>query len=298
MQTRTAELARSMSEAAWASVTGVLGGRPFSFVLKELVAPRNYAALARMARVCERPLDVARRYLLGGGDYPFACGVRTPVGVMRPTLYTHHDVWTFSEIFCREDYRAGPETKVVVDIGSNIGLSGLYFLTRNANCRCYLFEPDPRNVERLRDNLSVLDGRWSVEEVAVGPTAGIVSFGREPTGRYGAVGASRPDTIQVNCLSIDDVLVDVLAREGAIDVLKIDTEGLEAETVSAIRPELLERIDIVYFESHRPMRLHEDLFAFSFANETVTLRRQSPDGGPNTAPIRSRHHATPDDGSD
>jgi hypothetical protein len=54
----------------------------------------------------------------------------------------------------------------------------------------------------------------------------------------------------------------------------------------------------VYFESQTPMRLHEDRFASSFANETVTLRRQSPDGGPNTALIRSRHHATPDDGSD
>ena len=286
-----------MSEA-WASVIGVLGGRPLSFVLKELVAPRNYVALARMARVCERPLDVARRYLLGGGDYPFVCGVRTPLGVVRPTLYSHHDVWTLSEIFCREDYRAGSETAVVVDVGSNIGLSGLYFLTRNASCRCYLFEPDPRNVQRLRENLSGLDGRWSLEEAAVGPTGGVVSFGREPTGRYGAVGASTPDTIEVRCLSIDDVLEDVLAREGAIDVLKIDTEGLEADTVSAIRPELLERIDMVYFESQTPMRLHEDRFASSFANETVTLRRQSPDGGPNTALIRSRHHATPDDGSD
>ena len=131
MQTRTAELSRSMSEACWASVTRVLGGRPVSFVLKELVAPRNYVALARMSRVCERPLDVARRYLPRRRRLPFVCGVRTPLGVVRPTLYTHHDVWTLSEIFCREDYRAGPETTVVVDIGSNIGLSGLYFLTRN-----------------------------------------------------------------------------------------------------------------------------------------------------------------------
>jgi FkbM family methyltransferase len=263
-----------MSKAAWASVICVLGGRPLSFALKELVAPRNYVALVRMGRVCERPLDVARRYLLGGGDYPFVCAVRTPLGVVRPTLYTHHDVWTLSEIFCREDYRAGSDIGVVVDVGSNIGLSGLYFLTRNATCRCYLFEPDPRNVGRLRQNLAGLADRWSIEEVAVGPKEGVVSFGREPTGRYGAVGAATPDVIQVHCLSINDVLEVVLAREGAIDVLKVDTEGLEMDTVSAIRPDLLDRVETVYFESPRAVHLHEDRFDASFANETVTLRRR------------------------
>jgi FkbM family methyltransferase len=263
-----------MSKAPWVSVTGVLGGRPVRFVLKELVAPRNYVALARMARVCERPLDMARRYLLGGGDYPFVGAVRTPLGVVKPTLHTHHDVWTLNEIFCREDYRAGNDVGVVVDVGSNIGLSGLYFLTRNEMCRCYLFEPDPRNVPRLRQNLEGLADRWSLEESAVGPTGGIVSFGREPTGRYGAVGADTPDVIQVRCVSINDVLEAVLAREGTIDILKIDTEGLEEDTVSAIRPDLLEHVETVYFESKRAMSLHPDAFDASFSNETVTLRRR------------------------
>src|SRR6266516_129528 len=122
-----------------------------------------------MARICPDFRDVARRYLLGGGTYPYRCRLRTPLGRAEPTLYSHHDVWTVVEIFCREDYRASPSTEVVVDIGSNIGISALYFLTRNQACRCHLYEPDPRNCARLKENLAPFADRWQLQEVAVGP---------------------------------------------------------------------------------------------------------------------------------
>jgi FkbM family methyltransferase len=245
-----------------------------SRVVKEIGAPRNYLALGRMASSCPDFLDVARRYFFGGGTYPYRCRVRTPLGLVEPTLYSHHDVWTVVEIFCREDYRASSSTEVVVDIGSNIGISALYFLTRNRACRCLLYEPDPRNVARLKANLAPFADRWRLQEAAVGPEERIVEFGREPTGRYGTVGAQTSDVIRVPCLEINGVLQEVLGKEPEIDVLKIDTEGLEEPTVAAIRGELLDRIAMIYFESERPARLHEDRFAFSFSNETVRLSRR------------------------
>ena len=42
---------------------------------------------------------------------------------------------------------------MAVDFGSNIGISALYFLTRNPSVQVYLFEPVPSNIERLRENL-------------------------------------------------------------------------------------------------------------------------------------------------
>ena len=196
----------------------------------------------------------------------------------------HHDVWTVVEIFCREDYRADTSIRVVVDVGSNIGISALYFLTRNDASRCYLYEPDPRNVERLERNLDVLRSRWRLEPVAVGPTGGMVDFAREETGRYGGVGASGTDVIRVTCWAINDLLAEVLEREEAIDVLKVDTEGLEPATVAGIRPELLARIRTIYFESPTPVRLHDAEFDFAFANETVRLRRRPGLGAALTEP--------------
>lgn len=251
----------------------MLGGREPSLVLSEVVQRQNYVALWRMLRrypVAGRNLG---RYFLGWGDYPYRCRVRTPQGEIAPTLYSHHDMWTVNEVFCREDYAAGPSLRVAVDIGSNIGISALYFLTRNAGSRCYLYEPVPENVERLRRNLEGLRSRYELHEAAVADRAGRVRFGIEPTGRYGGVDLELESSIEVDCLDVNDVLEKVLDREGSIDVLKLDTEGQELPTVEAIRPDLLERIDTIYFEWPEEPDVHGGLFERSYANTTCALRR-------------------------
>ena len=68
------------------------------------------------------------------------------------------------------------------------------------------------------------------------------------------------------------MLAGILEREGRIDVLKLDTEGLELATVRAIRPELLRRIDVIYFEWPEEPEVHPGLFERSYANTTCALR--------------------------
>ena len=248
----------------------MLGGRPLSLVAREAVSPRNYRSLVRMRALSPDFAAVARRYFLGGGAYPWCPRVRTPLGIVAPALWSHHDVWTLNEVFFREDYRARPDLRVAVDIGSNIGISALYFLTRNRLARAYLYEPDPRNVARLRDNLAAFEARYELAEVAVAPAGGRVEFAREPTGRYGRVGSGE-DSIVVESVGIRELLERVLEHEPRIDLLKLDTEGLEEATVEAIPPELLDRIDVIAFESERPAPLHADRFSHWFGNETVRL---------------------------
>ena len=66
------------------------------------------------------------------------------------TAFSHHDLITIIECFGKLDYKAPKNLSVVIDFGSNIGISALYFLTRNEGVKVYLFEPVPRNVERLK----------------------------------------------------------------------------------------------------------------------------------------------------
>jgi FkbM family methyltransferase len=216
-----------------------------------LLAPfqaRHYRALRQMRRVCPDFLDCFRRYLTNGGSYPHTLPLRTPLGIVTPTLYSYHDLLTVNEVFCREDYQMGSDIRCVVDIGANIGLSALYFLTRHADVRAYLWEPVEENQVKLRQNLHQFETRYELFGEAVGDRAGIVEFGIEPTGRYGGIGRPTGTTLSIPCRHINDVLTDILSREPQIDVLKLDTEGLEAATVAAIAPELLPRIKLLLYE--------------------------------------------------
>lgn len=229
----------------------VMGGRPLGMVLRNLVAPANYLALAAMARRYERPRDAAGRYLVGRGRYPARIGVRTPLGTVRPTLWSHHDMFTVNEVFCRLDYAACPEDRRVVDVGSNIGISALYFLTRGREVRCRLFEPDARNVERLRRNLEGHEQRFSLEETAVADFDGEADFGTEASGRYGGLGAGGEQTVRVPCRHIASVLEEAMADWDEVDLLKLDVEGMEGRLLAAIPPELLSRVRKVYVEGRR-----------------------------------------------
>jgi len=224
-----------------------------------------------MASTAVHPLDFAGRYFLGRGQYPARCAVRTPAGVIAPVVFSHHDVITINEIFCRLDYQLPADARTVVDIGSNIGISALYFLTRSAHVRCHLFEPDPRNVERLLENLACYRDRFELAKAAVADRAGRVRFGREPTGRYGGLENEFSDEIEVDCLHINDVLTGVLELDGRIDMLKIDTEGLENRTVLAISPHLLAQIGVLCFETREPVNPAPELFELRHATDTARL---------------------------
>ena len=249
----------------------MLGGRHPRLIAQSIFEPRHYVALWRMLRLYPAFPRVAKRYFLGGGTYPYSCRVRTPTGMTAPTIYSHHDVFTIHEVFGREDYRADANLDVVVDVGSNIGISALYFLTRNRTSRCYAFEPVPRNVFRLRANLAGYEARYELREVAVAATGGSVDFTVEPTGRYGGIGVAGAEHIRVTCEPVGKMLDSVLAREDIIDVLKLDIEGAEVETLRAIPARQLARIRAIYFETRAPYNPAPDRFAMHFACETCRL---------------------------
>jgi FkbM family methyltransferase len=226
-----------------------IGGRDVKRALRALLAKQHYIAATNMFRIYERPFEMYRRYLFALGDYPSLARIRTPLGPLALELYSYHDVQTVNEIFCRTDYRAEADESVFVDFGSNIGISAAYFLSRNRTGFAYLFEPLPQNIERLRRNLRSFDGRYALEESAVGLENGRVEFGWEPTGRYGGIGNAVGSWISVNCLDSNEVLRRVVKEHGKIDVLKIDIETLEQEITKRIPLDIARCIGKIYVEN-------------------------------------------------
>jgi FkbM family methyltransferase len=259
----------------------LLGDRSLAFVLSNARESANYRALVRAFRVYRRPAGALLRYLTGRGRYPARLAVRTPAGEVAPELHSHHDLLTVNEVFCREDYRCEGDERLIVDIGSNIGISALYFLTAAPRARCLLYEPDPRNAQRLRDNLAGWGERWELRESAVADREGELPFWTDPFGRYGSLRPleGRP-AIAVEVVHINDVLEDALREARAVDLLKIDTEGTEAATVAAIRPDLLARVRRIYYEATDGEVVVPEGFEASVACDTVRLdnARLGPEG--------------------
>lgn len=249
-----------------------VGGRPLGLIARNVFAPANYRALVAMRRRYVRPLDAGRRYFLGRGEYPTSVPIRTPLGLVEPTLWSRHDMFTVHEIFARRDYAAAADDVRVVDVGSNIGISALYFLTRSPNAHCRLYEPAPTNVERLRHNLADFTDRYALEQVAVADFDGQADFGIDTSGRYGGIDIATGHTTQVPCRDINRVLEDALETWDAIDLLKLDVEGMEARLLDAIRPDLLRRIRTLYVEGRRGSLPLPDGFEVSESCETVRLR--------------------------
>lgn len=235
-----------------------IGKRNLKQFLKAIIAKQHYIAFFNIIKFCPNFVDVFMRYFLAKGTYPYVIKVKTPLGLISPTLFSYYDVLTVNEIFCRLDYKTDKKPKVVVDFGSNIGISALYFLTRNKHSKCYLFEPVIENIKKLENNLLQFHDRYVLEEVAVSNENGIKRFGTEEHGRCGGLLRETGSYINVKCINVNDVLENILNKEKQIDILKIDTEGNELDIINNIEIKFLPKIKTIFFEIDHTIELSSD----------------------------------------
>jgi FkbM family methyltransferase len=176
------------------------------------------------------------------GQYPRSVELRTPTGRCDIQLYSPADLSTLNLIFCRQDYYTPKNLSVVVDIGSNIGISALYWLSRNNGSIVYCYEPAPISYERLLSNLHPYGRRIVPHRLAVSDFSGTASLGLEESGVYSSLDLRTSNHVECQVVHINDLLETVLTKHGQIDVLKIDSEGHELQTIMAISPQFWKRI--------------------------------------------------------
>jgi FkbM family methyltransferase len=222
---------------------------------------------ARGARVVREPL---RFVALQMGAPRTACYHLRASGLKVFLRHGTRDVHILNEIFggtdAHQSYEpplaiaavldANPSPKVL-DLGANVGLFGLYVLSRWPHATIRSFEPDPANAAVLRRVIAAneLEERWSMAEVAVSNKVDELTF---EVGLYSEsrLVAESERTSPAEGSSADDIgktisvrTVDIFAEDHDVDLMKMDIEGGEWAILPDPRLKDL-RADVLVLEWH------------------------------------------------
>ena len=163
------------------------------------------------------------------------------------------DIQSIREIWFTEDYKL-PFTivpRIIVDLGANIGMTSLWYSRRYDCVRVIAVEPSPDNVRLLKKNFSDNGIEAEVVEAAIGVKEGEANFVRTRESNLGMISRhASPGSIRVKGISMATIL-RMVADLGldAIDLLKVDIEGSEAELFSD-GLEWLDHVNAIAIEFH------------------------------------------------
>lgn len=140
------------------------------------------------------------------------------------------DDLTFREIFLDDVYgdvvRRVPSCQTMIDLGANIGLASVYFMSRY-NCRVFAVEPNPSTFSVLEKNLSQRPGAACLQGAVWSHAANL--------GGNQSAGADHFSMFSTEESSDGEIqgypLPEVIRRSGfaQVDLLKVDVEGAERE---------------------------------------------------------------------
>jgi len=195
-------------------------------------------------------------------------------------------VGQYDEIFKKQSYQFKPVNKqpFIIDCGSNVGVSILYYARQYPNAKIIAFEPDKnifpvlkKNVEQIGNaNITLINkGVWNTEGKMVFLQEG--ADGGQVVDNNSNVSATAK-TIEIETTILKNYL------EGDIDFLKIDIEGAEVVVIEDCG-NLLKRAQQVFIEFHSKINKTQQLENilsvlannnFRYFVESVTLFNERP----------------------
>ncbi len=186
-----------------------------------------------------------------------AAQVKDPLWLRRRSS----DVLVFQEIFEKGEYRPIqrwklPQDATVLDMGGNVGLATVYFISVLPAARVVVVEPDHANCQSIARTCGrqIASGNVRVVEAFVAAQDGSAWIDRTWPSWAFSMTDRPPDGggERIACVS-----VPTLIRESGfaqIDLLKCDIEGTEAE-VFAQCTEWIGKVNHLVVETHAPYRI-------------------------------------------
>ena len=188
----------------------------------------------------------------------------------------------YQEIFEKKEceFSCSGQSPFIIDCGSHIGMSVLYFKREYPDAKIIAFEPDPNNFQILMKNIRANSlGNVTATNAALATCRGRVAF-------YGQIHGDSPDTrgnsimrywgdrgnsdrITVNAVRLSSYI------QGPVDYLKLDIEGAEQQVLEDIQNKLKYVRDL-YVELHETSAAAEetdlDLVVTMLRNSSFEVR--------------------------
>ena len=123
------------------------------------------------------------------------------------------------------------DARVIVDLGSHIGSSIVFFRQRHPGAEIHGFEPDPESFGRLQANVGALEGvTIDPRAAAAGPGEAVLhsSSNSLASSLFAQDGAGHD--VAVHTVGLDDIIEEL--RVDRIDLLKLDVEGAEYDVLA------------------------------------------------------------------
>jgi FkbM family methyltransferase len=161
------------------------------------------------------------------------------------------DLFVLHEVLMDQCYRIPPPVpepvRSIVDLGSNIGVTTLYFAMQFPEASFVCVEPDPRNIEFLSRNVAWLGERARIVEAAIRDRNGEAEFAVTGFAWQGQLRSGSANSIRVSCYCLETLLERM--KLDRVDVLKVDIEGAERDVFGS-RGEWWNKVRLIIAELH------------------------------------------------
>jgi FkbM family methyltransferase len=216
----------------------------FRNLIKVLARSRSLRFTADMLR--QSPASSLARLHWSGRDIVYRSGTADPFVLYQVLLKGGK----------KAEYYVPPEVapKTILDVGSNIGATIIYFHHQFPDAEIFGFEPHPDTFRILQQNVADLPG-VTVFNYGLGATqqrivvrADDVNFGAFNTRGHFKDRGFPAAPVECEVRRLDDVLLELgIAR---VDLIKIDCEGAEADVFSTLPDAILNQCQWIVGEFH------------------------------------------------
>ena len=216
----------------------------FRDMIKILVRSRSLRFTADIVR--QLPTSSIARLRWSGRDIFYRSGTADPFVLYQVLLKSGK----------KAEYYVPPALRpeIILDIGSNIGASIIYFHEKFPDAKIFGFEPHPDTFRILQKNVAQLRGVMvfnyglGVARQRIAVRADNVNFGAFNTRGIFKDRGHPAAPVECEVRRLDDVLRELGIAQ--IDLIKIDCEGAEAEVFSTLPDEILNQCQWIVGELH------------------------------------------------